>query len=388
MMQAIRLKTGFIPVFFVLLLITTSLQAKLQVKGLWVVRGTLTTPARVDQMIRFAISGGYTDIFVQVRGRGDAFYESKMVPKSSLIRPRTFDPLADIIHQAHGAGIRVHAWFNTYLAWSASSLPSDTKHVVNMHPEWFEVNAAGTHDLARLKEVSRNGFEGAYLAPTNPDVNPYLLSLIDELIANYQIDGLHFDYLRFQDTDYGYNRDGRKHFMLDHQVDPLTLVNGGGSYWYSLNAAEKTQYWTLWNDFKRQSITNFMSDAAQLARDFNPKIKISAAVKPNFQQAYHRYFQDWKGWLEHDYLDFVVPMNYAVAMPDFENNITLMRNAGVNFAQVYMGIATYNQQPYAVIGKIYKTISMAFPGIVLFSYDTYEDEPNYFDTIQPVIRKN
>ncbi|PJA51741.1 MAG: hypothetical protein CO167_12395, partial [Candidatus Marinimicrobia bacterium CG_4_9_14_3_um_filter_48_9] len=124
MMQAIRLKTGFIPVFFVLLLITTSLQAKLQVKGLWVVRGTLTTPARVDQMIRFAISGGYTDIFVQVRGRGDAFYESKMVPKSSLIRPRTFDPLADIIHQAHGAGIRVHAWFNTYLAWSASSLPS------------------------------------------------------------------------------------------------------------------------------------------------------------------------------------------------------------------------------------------------------------------------
>ncbi|PJA51796.1 MAG: hypothetical protein CO167_12115, partial [Candidatus Marinimicrobia bacterium CG_4_9_14_3_um_filter_48_9] len=234
----------------------------------------------------------------------------------------------------------------------------------------------------------RNGFEGAYLAPTNPDVNPYLLSLIDELIANYQIDGLHFDYLRFQDTDYGYNRDGRKHFMLDHQVDPLTLVNGGGSYWYSLNAAEKTQYWTLWNDFKRQSITNFVSDAAQLARDFNPKIKISAAVKPNFQQAYHRYFQDWKGWLEHDYLDFVVPMNYAVAMPDFENNITLMRNAGVNFAQVYMGIATYNQQPYAVIGKIYKTISMAFPGIVLFSYDTYEDEPNYFDTIQPVIRKN
>lgn len=388
-MQTIRLKTGFIPVFFVFILLATSaLHAKLRVKGLWVVRGTLTTPARVEQMIRFATNGGYTDIFVQIRGRGDAFYDSKIVPKSNLIRPNTFDPLADVIRRAHISGIRIHAWFNTYLVWSASNPPPDPKHVVNLHPEWMEVNASGSQDMNRLKEVSRNGFEGAYLAPTNPDVNPYLLSVIDELIANYALDGLHFDYLRFQDADYGYNRGGRKHFMLDYKVDPLTLVNGNGSYWYSLNATEKTRYWTLWNDFKRQAITNFVSDAAQLVRDFNPNIKLSAAVKPNYQQGYHRYFQDWKGWLDHDYLDFVVPMNYAVTMPDFENNITLMRDAEVNFDKVYMGIATYNQQPYAVIGKIYKTIAMSFPGIVLFSYDTYEQEPNYFDTIQPVIRKN
>jgi len=382
------LKTGVIPVFFILILLAIPLQAKLQVKGLWVVRGTLSTSNRVDRMIRFASSGGYTDIFVQVRGRGDAFYNSQIVPKSDLIRPGDYDPLADIIAQAHGVGIRVHAWFNTYLLWSAPNLPNTPRHLTNLHPEWVDVNADGKHDLDRLREVSRNGFEGAYLAPTNPDVNPYLLSVVNELVANYKIDGLHFDYIRFQDTDYGYNRGGRKHFMLDYKVDPLTLVNGNGSYWYSLNSAEKARYWKLWNDFKRQSVTNFISDASQLARDYNPKIKISAAVKPNYQQAYHRFFQDWKGWLDYGYLDFVVPMNYSVTMPDFENNISLMRDAGVNFNRVYMGIATYNQQPYAVIGKIYKTISMAFPGVVIFSYDTYEQQPNYFDTILPVIRKN
>ncbi len=381
-------KAGLLPVFLISLIITQSLEAKLQVKGLWVVRGTLTTPQRVDRMIRFAVSGGYTDLFVQVRGRGDAFYNSIIVPKSNLIRPASFDPLAAVIEKAQGVGIRVHAWFNAYFLWSAPRMPSNPRHLVNAHPEWVDSNAGGKNDLTRLKEVSRNGFEGAYLAPTNPDVNPYLLSVVNELVSNYPLDGLQFDYIRFQDADYGYNRGGRKHFIMDHKVDPLTLINGGGSYWYSLNADEKTKYWKLWNDFKRQSITNFVSDAAQLVHDKNSNIKISVAVKPNYQQAYHRFFQDWKGWLDAGYLDFVVPMNYAITMNDFENNISLMRVAGVNFDQVYMGIATYNQAPYSVIGKIYKTISMAFPGIVIFSYDTFENQPNYFDTIQPVIRKN
>lgn len=388
MMLAKRLKTGIFPVFFIMTILAGALEARLQVKGLWVVRGTVTTEARVDRMIQFAISGGFTDLYVQIRGRGDAFYNSRIVPKSPLIRPAGYDPLADVIDKAHGVGIRVHVWFNAYLIWSAPDLPDDHTHLARLHPEWIDTNSDGKKDLSRLREVSRTNFEGAYLAPTNPDVNPYLLSVINELISQYQIDGLHFDYIRFQDANYGYNRGGRKQFMLEYKVDPMTLVNGKGSYWYSLKPEEKRRYWELWNNFKRQSVTNFVADAADLVRRRNPDIRLSAAVKPNYQQAYHRFFQDWKLWLDAGYLDFVVPMNYAVTMADFENNISLMREAEINFERVYMGLATYNQQPYAVIGKIYKTIAMAFPGIVIFSYDTYEQQPNYFDTILPVIRKN
>ena len=37
-------------------------------------------------MIQFAVLNRFNNIVVQVRGRGDAFYNSKFVPKSSLIK--------------------------------------------------------------------------------------------------------------------------------------------------------------------------------------------------------------------------------------------------------------------------------------------------------------
>ena len=50
--------------------------------------------------------------------------------------------------------------------------------------------------------------EGFFLAPTNPDVNLYLISVISELTQNYQIDGIHYDYIRYHSADYGYNKVG------------------------------------------------------------------------------------------------------------------------------------------------------------------------------------
>ena len=61
------------------------------VKALWVVRDYLTQNINIDEVLEFASKNGFNHIFAQVRGRGDAYYNSKIVPKSHLVAI-DFDP--------------------------------------------------------------------------------------------------------------------------------------------------------------------------------------------------------------------------------------------------------------------------------------------------------
>jgi uncharacterized lipoprotein YddW (UPF0748 family) len=62
-------------------------------RGLWVVRTGLLSPESVDQVVDGAARAGFNALFVQVRGRGDAFYTSRVVERSELLRgqPPDFD---------------------------------------------------------------------------------------------------------------------------------------------------------------------------------------------------------------------------------------------------------------------------------------------------------
>ena len=77
-----------------------------EVRGVWVVRTALQSPADVDAAIAEAHRAGANALFVQVRGRGDAFYESRLVVRSDLLanQPATFDPLQRVIVQARARG--------------------------------------------------------------------------------------------------------------------------------------------------------------------------------------------------------------------------------------------------------------------------------------------
>ena len=56
-----------------------------ELRGLWVVRTALVSPRSVDRVIEQARAGGFNALFVQVRGRGDAFYDSDIVSRSVLL---------------------------------------------------------------------------------------------------------------------------------------------------------------------------------------------------------------------------------------------------------------------------------------------------------------
>src|ERR1700730_12547548 len=104
-----------------LFLATPDIQAPLppsaEMRGLWVVRTALTSAASVDRVVADAERAGFNALFVQVRGRGDAFYRSELVPRSEILAPQPldFDPLARLMERARARGLQVHAWMNVLL---------------------------------------------------------------------------------------------------------------------------------------------------------------------------------------------------------------------------------------------------------------------------------
>ena len=357
----------FVALFFFYTIIDASTIQQKSNRYLWVVRNALITEKNIDEMIQFATLNRINNIIVQVRGRGDAYYNSKLVSKSNLIKNKKFDPLSYTIKSAKDKGIKVHAWLNTYLLWSSKKLPFQKNHILLTNPEWLDHNKFSIPNISiELKKVGskNNSYEGLYLSPDHPSVNKYLLNVFKELLLNYEIDGLHLDYIRFHDSDYGKN-----------------------SYVYSEtndNSIKYTDIGSEWTQIKRNSITDLVRKTKNLITGLGFDIEFSAAVKPNLNEAKQRYYQEWDVWLAAGYLDKAMIMNYSPDLKVFSNNINILfRNLPLKYRKkIVMGLATYNQTSDEVVNKIKYSKIASINDFAFFSYNVMSHNPRYFRSIK------
>ena len=208
-------------------------------------------------------------------------------------------------------------------------------------------------------------------------MNGYLIKVFQELITNYDIDGLHLDYIRYQDAEYGRNPFAIARFKNESGNDP-------GPWFLEMERSTIAGTRLIgdmkrWNNFKRKAITSLVKDTRALVNEIRPDCIISAAVKPNLYVARERYFQEWNGWLAAGYMDWVVPMNYSPKMREFARNIDVIND---NFPKKYrekiiMGIALHNQKPSEAVEKIQFSRLGQFPRISVFSYNIMIKDHRY-----------
>ena len=346
---------------------------------LWVIRDVLKSKKSIDDMVNFAIEKNINHLFVQVRGRGDSFYESQFTSRSQILSESEFDPLAYLLDTANGKGINIHAWVNVYFLWSSKSLPKDERHILHMQQQWLDTTEEWPVDVGKqLEMVAVNNYsEGLFLSPNHPDVNEYLIKVFRELITNYDIDGLHLDYIRYQDAEYGRNPYAIAQFKSESGNDP-------GPWFLEMERSTIASPRLIanmkrWNNFKRKAVTSLVKDTRALVDEVRPDCIISAAVKPNLYVARERYFQEWNVWLAAGYLDWVVPMNYSSKKREFVRNIDVIND---NFPKKYrekiiMGIALYNQTPSEASEKIKFSRLRQFPRISIFSYNIMIKDHRY-----------
>src|SRR5262245_22601443 len=103
-----------------------------EVRALWVVRTTLTAPEKIKQLVASAADNGFNTLIVQIRGRGDAYYNSRVEPRAIELKdqPQSFDPLALTLAEAYKRGLKVHGRLNLSLIHTLDALPADPPHVL------------------------------------------------------------------------------------------------------------------------------------------------------------------------------------------------------------------------------------------------------------------
>lgn len=357
---------------------------------MWVVRNSILSEKNIADVVDFAKANGIDNLIVQVRGRGDAFYSSSLVPRSALLRNDDFDPLETMISYAHEAGIKVHAWVNVYVLWSAGQVPYTNEHLFFKHPDWFDTDGSTTKPLALLEKY-RNGNgkdEGIYLAPHHPDVNNHLVAVFREIVAKYDIDGLHLDYVRYKDSQYGQNEKALQKYANSSGENPSLFLSskrfsGSSDHQFAAKLSR-------WGDYKRQSVTSLVKKTHKMIEEVRPDCILSAAVKPNLYEARDRFHQEWDVWLAAGYLDWALPMNYTTSLRGFAKNIDIIYdNLPEKYRkQIIMGVATYNQKAPDAADKIKYTRITRFPGIALFSYNVLGKNPRYIEPLRRIILNN
>jgi len=104
-----------------------------EVRAFWVdaFHDGAKTPAQIDQLITDALESNVNTLIVQVRRRGDAYYNLTTEPRvEDPVLPNDFDALQDLIEKAHAHGLEVHAWLNTLVGWyNLTTMPKDENHL-------------------------------------------------------------------------------------------------------------------------------------------------------------------------------------------------------------------------------------------------------------------
>jgi len=153
----------------------------------WPSKPGLSTEMQQQELLRILDEhqqSGLNAIMFQIRPAADSYYAKSREPWSKYLNGKQgrapspfYDPLEFAIAEAHKRGIELHAWFNPYRAamnLNASELAPD--HIIRKHPEWFF-----NYDGKKL------------FNPGIPEVREYIVSVVLDVVRNYDIDGVHFD---------------------------------------------------------------------------------------------------------------------------------------------------------------------------------------------------
>ncbi len=281
-----------------------------QLRAFWadVFHYGLQNASQVDQMISLAVQGNYNAIFAEVLAYHDnpvgshgAYWRSNIVARSSYVTS-SFDPLAYMVQQAHVNGIELHCWlvaFRVSTAW-----PPAGNSFLASHPEYFMVPRASI-GAGPVKVGS-----DYVLDPGSPDAQEYLVSIVRELVTNYEIDGINWDYIRYTQTDAGYPSDsnyansGLRRFQRITGRTDVPAATGD----------------TQWNDFRRRTIDELVRRVrAEIPSITNPRqpLRYTADLvtwgdaPANFtSSSAYGLFSNWEYWLRMGWLDGGVPMCY------------------------------------------------------------------------------
>ena len=298
---------------------------------------------QVTQMVNWAKATNFNALFVEVRKRGDAYYNSHLEPKATDIAT-DYDPLADVIQQAHAAGLEVHAWLSVYDIMHDSKWykPGPT-HIYRAHPDW----------LMTMRDGWKVFEEGKiFVDPGVPAVQDHIVAVVLDIVNNYQVDGINLDNVRYPGRQGGYNPTSVAIFNRESGRTGLPDQND-----------------PTWCQWRREQVTNLVRKLQQAVNASKPEVKLSASVLIGYPQAAAKLFlQEWGTWSRDRLVDFLVPMIFMTPTNPHMPQAAAEALKSSCDRHVYIGIGGWRLPTQVATDQINHVRAAGGNGVVLFSY--------------------
>jgi uncharacterized lipoprotein YddW (UPF0748 family) len=312
-------------------------------RAVWNHSGTGAYPGDWPRSARLLAEAGVNMILPNMLWAGRAHYPSDVLPRSATFR-RYGDQVEQCLAAARQHGLEVHVWKVNY---NLSGAPS----------AFVEKLRRGGRTV-----VSADGEPRDWLCASDPENLKLELDSMLEVARRYDVDGLHFDYIRYPSREYCYCDNCRKRFEADsgRKVDdwPADCHSGPRSKEY--------------NDWRCRQITNLVAAVHREAKKIRSTLRISAAVFSTYPNCRRTIAQDWPEWIKAGYLDFVCPMDYTTSDRGFATLVAAQVALVDGRIPLYPGIgATASRSKLSadrVVGQIHLARTLGAQGFTIFNF--------------------
>lgn len=222
-------------------------------RGAWIHSGYGIEGWGWDRTVAVLATNGFNALLPNLLWGGLAHYPSKLLPSSPRIKTDG-DQIAECLKACRKYGIELHVW---KVNFNLSTAPRDFRE---------QLRAAGR------TQKDREGKEVNWLCPSHDENFALERDSMLEVAREYDVDGIHFDYIRYPDRNACFCNGCRERFERTPDVKitkwPADVLTGEPAAKFA--------------DWRREQITRLVRAVSEAAHKRKPQIKVSAAV--------------WGGW--------------------------------------------------------------------------------------------
>lgn len=245
--------------------------------------GTAAQRQELCQMLDRLQELGINTVFFQSRLRATTAYASSIEPWDGIFtghpgQAPAFDPLQAAIEECHKRGMECHAWVVAFpVCKVATARQLGRRAIPSVHPELCQ----------------RCGDQWM-MDPGVPGTAPYLASICSEIVRNYDVDGIHLDYIRYPEPSIPFN-------------DNRTFARYG-------------QGWKSKSAWRTDNVNRCVKAIHDAVKSIRPWVKLSCSPVGKYADlaryssrgwnARDAVSQDAQRWLREGWMDQLYPMMY------------------------------------------------------------------------------
>lgn len=276
---------------------------------------TLLTEADVEAVILESKKNGITSFGLDVKGpEGYVSYRKNDLSKSPYYseikaekkrtNPEIYDLLEAFTTIAHKHGMKVYASFNIF---TEGNVGLNESPLLDLHPDWEEVVQRPEDKGALLPNsktiAAKEAREGkrvilSFVNPSNPEVQDFQLARIEEVLKNYDVDGVVLDRCRYDNLYADFSDLSKKQFEA-YLAEKGKKLNAFPQDAFIINSEGQRidgQYFNEWITFRSSVIKKFTDRARSLVDSYKRKKNEDIKLMAYVGSWYESYWQNGVNW--------------------------------------------------------------------------------------------